>query len=133
MKAAFPSGLDRTSPEVRAEVRERWADAVEEPDRSDWVWWLLGSALGWGEHLVTGDAVPGDLRHEVIEHDVTLRPDGVLLAHRPGAEEDVARVLVMVVPRGTKPFERVAARAGRPRRCSGWPCCAGQRTAHWAW
>lgn len=114
LKSAFGGGLDRTSPETRVEVKAGWADmaeAAEGQDRSDWVWWFLRVALGWGDRLLVGSDVPSALAYEVAEHDVLLQPDAVLLARRPGVAEAVVRVLVMTLPTGTKPLARMGGAA----------------------
>jgi len=105
LKKAFPLGLDRMSPPLRIEARERWMEARDLPDRADYVWWMLGVALEWEPRLRIDDEFRARFRHDVFEHGLTLEPDAVL-ANDESAESE-ARVLVAIWRAGTNPEGRV--------------------------
>lgn len=108
LRQAFPSGLDRLHASTRVDLKAQWEKAKEETiDRTDWVHWLLRTALEWNDRLVTGAEIPPTLVHDAAEHDIVLRPDAVLVAKRPGTGEAVPRVLVQIVPVGTHPNRRI--------------------------
>ncbi|MGW1541380.1 Eco57I restriction-modification methylase domain-containing protein [Streptomyces sp. NPDC002309] len=118
---AWPQ-LDVLEKDERARIRARHADWQTDTTagRDEWVAYVLGRLLGWGDALTfrQGDAEHHGLDRltlRVAEHNTEVRPDFALV--EPGAdlaiEPDVAsaakrvRLLGMTVPAGTAPTARV--------------------------
>jgi hypothetical protein len=108
LRQAFPSGLDRLHSSIKVEIKERWVKAADETgQRTDWVLWLLRAVLGWGDRLLIDTDIPSGLSHDAAEHETVIRPDAVLVAKHPGTDNAVPRVLVQILPVGTRPDRRV--------------------------
>lgn len=108
LRQAFPSGLDRLHSSIKVEIKERWVKAADETgQRTDWVLWLLRTVLGWGDRLLIDTDIPSGLSHDAAEHETVIRPDAVLVAKHPGTDDAVPRVLVQILPVGTRPDRRV--------------------------
>ncbi|HTE69364.1 MAG TPA: restriction endonuclease, partial [Actinomycetes bacterium] len=105
---ALPQGLDAVDPETVATLRRAHSEWQDEPAlQGQWVRWVLGSLLDFGEGLlVEGPAVPTTLTHSVPEHGETLRPDLAVLD--PGRDRVAARLLVAVWPDGQPLDARLA-------------------------
>lgn len=109
LREAMPDGLDRTRPEVRAEVRDRLAALTGDvADRTAWLEFLLRDVLGWGPRLRGDVAVPAALAVAVPEHNHVLRPDYALVGPAgAGQDGERTRVLVMRFPLGTDLTTRI--------------------------
>ncbi|MFE5887398.1 Eco57I restriction-modification methylase domain-containing protein [Streptomyces sp. NPDC056462] len=118
---AWPQ-LDTLEKDERARLRARHADWQTDTTagRDEWVAYLLGRLLGWGDALAfrQGDAEHHGLDRltlRVAEHNTEVRPDfalvepGADLAAEPDVESAAKRVrlLGMTVPAGTPPTARV--------------------------
>ncbi|MFB7579971.1 Eco57I restriction-modification methylase domain-containing protein [Streptomyces hydrogenans] len=111
---AFPSGLDTIPEEVRAQLRQAWAEVQEDPDllRSSWERFVLTKLLDWrAPGLREGSAIPESL------YAGGNTPDAVLLG--PGQSGLAPRALFFRTdgwgdalnrPRGERPglVERAA-------------------------
>ncbi|MEV5341010.1 DNA methyltransferase [Streptomyces sp. NPDC052676] len=118
---AWPQ-LDTLEKDERARLRARHADWQTDTTagRDEWVAYVLGRLLEWGDALVFRQ---GESEHDgldrltlrVAEHNTEVRPDfamaepGTDLAAEPDAESAAKRVrlLGMTVPAGTAPTARV--------------------------
>lgn len=109
LREAMPDGLDRTRPELRAEVRDRLAALTGDvADRTAWLEFLLRDVLGWGPRLRSDVAVPAELAAPVPEHNLVLRPDYALVGPAGGGQAgERTRVLVMRFPLGTDLTTRI--------------------------
>jgi hypothetical protein len=109
LREAMPDGLDRTRPELRAEVRDRLAALTGDvAERTAWLEFLLRDVLGWGSRLRSDVAVPAELAAPVPEHNLVLRPDYALVGPAgAGQTGERARVLVMRFPLGTDLTTRI--------------------------
>ncbi|MFI1372330.1 Eco57I restriction-modification methylase domain-containing protein [Streptomyces longwoodensis] len=118
---AWPQ-LDTLEKDERARLRARHADWQTDTTagRDEWVAYLLGRLLGWGDALAfrQGEAEHHGLDRltlRVAEHNTEVRPDfalvepGADLAAEPDVESAAKRVrlLGMTVPAGTAPTARV--------------------------
>ncbi|WP_405934165.1 hypothetical protein OG495_05380 [Streptomyces longwoodensis] len=118
---AWPQ-LDTLEKDERARLRARHADWQMDTTagRDEWVAYLLGRLLGWGDALAfrQGEAEHHGLDRltlRVAEHNTEVRPDfalvepGADLAAEPDVESAAKRVrlLGMTVPAGTAPTARV--------------------------
>lgn len=140
LKRAFPNGLDPTPPDIRAEHKARWfgdgggTAGRTSDDRTDYLDWLLGDVLGWGQRYLTGTDLPADLATGITRHDVTIAATGVYQPARGnpvGLFDDPAddgptaggppRLLVMALPPGTDPRARPTGDT--------WPATWVQRAA----
>lgn len=118
---AWPQ-LDTLEKDERARLRARHADWQTDTraGRDEWVAYVLGRLLGWGDALVFRQ---GEAEHDgldrltlrVAEHNTEVRPDfalvepGADLASEPDVESAAKRVrlLGLTVPAGTAPTARV--------------------------
>ncbi|MFG3033991.1 Eco57I restriction-modification methylase domain-containing protein [Streptomyces sp. NPDC048253] len=85
---AFPQGLDTIPDDVRAQLRQAWAEVQEDPEllRSSWERFVLTKLLDWrAPGLFEGAAIPDSLRAGANT------PDAVLLG--PGQSGLAPRVL----------------------------------------
>ncbi|MGX1507460.1 UNVERIFIED_CONTAM: hypothetical protein RKD43_006085 [Streptomyces graminofaciens] len=136
---AWPQ-LDALEKDERARLRARHADWQTDTvaGRDEWVAYVLGHLLGWGDALAfrQGDAEHHGLDRltlRVAEHNTEVRPDFALV--EPGtdlaAEPDVdsaakrVRLLGMTVPAGTAP----TGRAGGGARDGDWAAGPADRLA----
>ncbi|MFI9749371.1 Eco57I restriction-modification methylase domain-containing protein [Streptomyces collinus] len=118
---AWPQ-LDTLEKDERARLRARHADWQTDTTagRDEWVAYVLGRLLGWGDALAfrQGEAEHHGLDRltlRVAEHNTEVRPDfalvepGADLAAEPDVESAAKRVrlLGMTVPSGTAPTARV--------------------------
>lgn len=104
---AFPQGLDAHDPETFRDLRlayEEWLDDTN-ADRPDprihraWIEFVLRSVLGWDDQaLKQGQDIPQSLAVQVKEHNVTLRPDFVIVTPSDLPNPGVPRMLVQVYP-----------------------------------
>ncbi|GAA1434516.1 hypothetical protein GCM10009601_59160 [Streptomyces thermospinosisporus] len=117
---AWPQ-LDALEKDERARLRARHADWQTDPTagRDEWVAYILGRLLEWGDALVFRQ---GESEHfgldrltlRVAEHNTEVRPDfalvepGADLATEPDVESAAKRVrlLGMTIPAGTAPTAR---------------------------
>ena len=120
VKRVFPEGLDRTPPEVRAELADRWDEARADADRAGFADWLLRDLLGWRRGWRTGSELPADFAAGVTRNGVTVSPTGVyapslaapvgLFDEDPTASDDADSgrplVLVFVLDAKTVPTAR---------------------------
>jgi len=127
LRRVFPHGLDTTSPELRAAVRES-LDSTDSDDasRSAWLRFLLTDVLDYGLQLVEGPAIPASLEHSVAEYGVTLRPDFALMSP-PGGEGPKPRLLVCRWPLRTAFDRRLPA--DMPGRTDRWAASPIERAA----
>lgn len=127
LRRVFPHGLDTTSPELRAAVRES-LDSTDGDDasRSAWLRFLLTDALEYGLQLVEGPAIPASLEHTVAEYGVTLRPDFALMSPA-GPDGPRPRLLVCRWPLHTAFDRRVPA--DMPGRTDRWAASPIERAA----
>lgn len=91
----FPQGLEGLEPAKKQAFRqtyEEWREALDTGDKlqpelqSEWINWVLKTGLEWdeddeGNELKAGSDVPPDLKVELLEHNLTLKPDYVLFAN----------------------------------------------------
>lgn len=117
LRDAFPSGLDRTAPHLRAAAKLGWDDARDEADRHDYVAFVLTELLGWAPRYRTGDDLNPAWSFTPADHDVTVRPSGALVDG-----EGKPRVLVIEHPAGMRPTMR-------PNDGSHWTATPVQRLA----
>ncbi|MGG7643907.1 Eco57I restriction-modification methylase domain-containing protein [Rhodovulum sp. YNF3179] len=85
LNEAFPQGLEGLESDVRRSLRQaydEWRDAIdnEDPDaeayHAAWIDLVLRTGLDFDDDVLkTSDALPENLRFEVPEHGLTLRPD----------------------------------------------------------
>ncbi|MDX3803139.1 hypothetical protein PV723_31225, partial [Streptomyces sp. AK04-3B] len=76
---AFPQGLDTIPDDVRAQVRQAWAEVQEDPDllRSSWERFVLTKLLDWrAPGLCEGAAIPDSLRAGANTPDAVLLGPG---------------------------------------------------------
>ncbi|MDE0268960.1 MAG: hypothetical protein OXI96_07995 [Acidimicrobiaceae bacterium] len=133
LKRAFPNGLDKPKPELRAEHKARWyGDGVSgsarlTDDRSDYIDWLLQDVLGWGDDYLSNTDLPSGFAQGVTRHEITVKPTGVYqpttrvavdLLTEPtsthgtadygtgGDQTNSPRVLIFSLPVGTDPRTR---------------------------
>ena len=120
VKRVFPEGLDRTAPEVRAELAHRWEEVREGDDRAGFVEWLLRDVLRWRRGWRTGSELPANVAAGVTRNGVTVVPTGVyapspaapvgLFDAAPTASDDPDSgdplLLVFVLDAETAPTER---------------------------
>ncbi len=85
--ATWPEGMPAVPQTVRATVRAAVAQLLEDhgSSRASLSSHVFRDALGWGDALVEGDAVPASLSEFVTEHGVVVRPD---FAFRAPDEDD---------------------------------------------
>lgn len=127
LRRVFPHGLDTTSPELRAAVRES-LDSTDGDDasRSAWLRFLLTDVLEYGLQLVEGPAIPASLEHTVAEYGVTLRPDFALMSP-PGGDGPKPRLLLCRWPLHTAFDRRLPA--DMPGRTDRWAASPIERAA----
>lgn len=90
LRRVFPSGLDRTPADLRAEFRDRVADE----DRPGFVEWVVRDLLEYGDTVNTGQTIPEDLV-------ATPHPGVVLRPQLAVVKAKTARLLVHIYPRNT--------------------------------
>jgi hypothetical protein len=108
LEAAFPEGLKRVPPGLRAETIGRWdGDDFDEgaavlADRMPWVEWLLSDFLEHGDRVMKGD------RFTVMgpEQDTTFAASFAVLESPAEPATSPARLLVHVLPTGAGPDGR---------------------------
>ena len=120
VKRVFPEGLDRTAPEVRAELVDRWNEVRDGDDRAAFVEWLLRDVLRWRRGWRTGPELPADIVAGVTSNGVTVAPTAVYApspaapvglfddAQTAGDDSDSSNPLVLVFVLGSEivPTER---------------------------
>jgi len=127
LRRVFPHGLDTTSSELRAAVRESLDSTDGDgPSRSAWLRFLLTDVLEYGLQLVEGPAIPASLEHTVAEYGVTLRPDFVLMSPS-GGDGPKPRLLVCRWPLRTAFDRRLPA--DMPGRNDRWAASPIERAA----
>jgi len=127
LRRVFPHGLDTTSSELRAAVRES-LDSTDGDDasRSAWLRFLLTDVLEYGPQLVEGPAIPASLEHTVAEYGVTVRPDFALMSPAAG-DGPKPRLLVCRWPLHTAFDRRLPA--DMPGRTDRWAASPIERAA----
>ena len=92
---AFPQGLEGLETSKKQAFRqtyEEWREALDTEDElqarlhQEWINWVLKTGLEWdeddeGDELKAGADVPADLKLELLEHNLTLKPDYALFAN----------------------------------------------------
>ncbi len=92
---AFPQGLEGLETAKKQAFRqtyEEWREALDTEDElqaklhQEWINWVLKTGLEWdeddeGEELKAGADVPANLKLELLEHNLTLKPDYALFAN----------------------------------------------------
>ena len=92
---AFPQGLEGLETSKKQAFRqtyEEWREALDTADElqaklhQEWINWVLKTGLEWdeddeGDVLKAGANVPADLKLELLEHNLTLKPDYALFAN----------------------------------------------------
>lgn len=105
---AFPQGLeslDTTKKQAFRQTYEEWREALDTEDElqsqlhEQWINWVLKTGLEWdedeeGEELKAGTNVPNHLKLELLEHNLTLKPDYALF----GNDTDKPYLLVASYP-----------------------------------
>ncbi len=96
---AFPQGLEAHDSEQFKVLRQaygEWLDDRETPGiHRAWVEWVLSEILAFPEKvLVAGQEIPRSLQVTITEHQVTLRPDWVVID--PTTKKP--RLLIQVMP-----------------------------------
>lgn len=106
--------LDKKTRERLRQEHSTWqADTVA--GQRDWIGYVLGELLGWGDALRT-DGLES-LAYTVAEHDTELRPSFVLVepddGNEPGEEvkPDSVRLLGLICPPGRQPTARIPGSA----------------------
>ena len=108
LKQAFPQDLDKLNPIKKQRFRqayEEWQEAIETSDplqeklHQEWINWVLTQGLEWDEDddassLKAGSVLPENLKLELLEHNLTLKPDFALF----GSDEIKPYLLVMNYP-----------------------------------
>ncbi len=111
LKQAFPQDLDKLNPIKKQRFRqayEEWQEAIETSDplqeklHQEWINWVLTQGLEWDEDddassLKAGSVLPENLKLELLEHNLTLKPDFALF----GSDEAKPYLLVMNYPAST--------------------------------
>ena len=98
LAAVFPHGFEPMPAEHRTELRARVADLDEATDRAELRYWLLDTALDWGEQVVVGQSIPPTASVQAPDNGAQLRPDAVLLDVE---DANKSRLAVFVWPLGT--------------------------------
>lgn len=94
---AFPQGLEGLETAKKQAFRktyEEWREALDTEDElqsklhQEWINWVLKTGLEWdeddeGEELKTGSDLPDHLKLELLEHNLTLKPDYALFGNDP--------------------------------------------------
>jgi hypothetical protein len=98
---AFPQGLEPHDSERFRVLRlayEEWLANHHDPGiHRTWVEWVLSEVLGFpAEILYQGQAIPTSLHVRLSEHQVTLRPDWVVVE----PETNQPRLLIQAMPPG---------------------------------
>ncbi len=120
VKRVFPGGLDKTRPELRTELENRWEGTRPDRDRSEFVDWVLRHLLGWRQGLRTGPDLPADIAAGIARNGVTVAPTAVYMPslappvglfdddQRTGEDDSSADPLVLVfaLEAKTVPTER---------------------------
>jgi hypothetical protein len=90
----FPQGLEGLETSKKQAFRqtyEEWREALDTEDElqaklhQEWINWVLKTGLEWdededGEELKAGADVPAHLKLELLEHNLTLKPDYALFS-----------------------------------------------------
>ena len=79
LREAFPSGLDRTAPHLRASAKLGWEEARDLNDRHDFIRFVLGELLEWNRRYRDGDQLDASWSFTAADHDVVVRPTGALV------------------------------------------------------
>lgn len=125
LRQVWSAGLDPLDKEQRRELRREhtvWQEDLA-AGRDEWVRYVLGGLLGWGEDLRTEGLE--SLAMEVAEHDTRVEPSFVLTEPGAGADgaaggaaegeggtgdgvqADRVRLLGLVCPAGQSPQQRI--------------------------
>ena len=105
---AFPQGLEGLGASKKQAFRQtydEWREAQDTEDEfqaklhQEWINWVLKFGLEWdevgdGEDLKAGADVPADLKLELLEHNLILKPDYALFAN----DTDKPYLLVVSYP-----------------------------------
>ena len=129
---AFPQGLEGLEASKKQAFRqtyEEWREALDTEDElhaklhQEWINWVLKTGLEWdeddeGEELKAGSDVPEHLKLELLEHNLTIRPDYALF----GNDADKPYLLVASYPAHINLDEVVAG--------DGWSTSPAERMSH---
>ncbi|WP_211665484.1 Eco57I restriction-modification methylase domain-containing protein [Leucothrix arctica] len=105
---AFPQGLEGLETSKKQAFRQtydEWREALDTEDElqaklhEEWINWVLKTGLEWdeddeGEELKAGVDVPPSLKLDLLEHNLTLKPDYALF----GNDTDKPYLLVVSYP-----------------------------------
>lgn len=108
LKRVFSTGLPAVEPHIRQYLRQAYDEWCEARDNDDprfaelhraWIHEVLARGLEYnesdsGEHLLSGERIPAELRITLPEHGVTLVPDYALVSGGKG------QLLVQTYPAG---------------------------------
>ncbi len=129
---AFPQGLeglDTAKKQAFRQTYEEWREALDTNDElqaklhQEWINWVLKTGLEWdeddeGEELKSGANVPTDLKLELLEHNLTLKPDYALF----GSDANKPYLLVASYPAHVELTDVVAG--------DGWSTTPAERMSH---
>ena len=129
---AFPQGLEGLETSKKQAFRqtyEEWREALDTGDElqaklhQEWINWVLKTGLEWdeddeGEELKAGANVPADLKLELLEHSLTLKPDYALF----GSDANKPYLLVASYSANIELTEVVAG--------DGWSTTPAERMSH---
>ena len=129
---AFPQGLEGLETSKKQAFRqtyEEWREALDTGDElqaklhQEWINWVLKTGLEWdeddeAEELKAGVNVPADLKLELLEHNLTLKPDYALF----GSDANKPYLLVTSYPAHIELTEVVAG--------DGWSTTPAERMSH---
>ena len=129
---AFPQGLEGLETSKKQAFRqtyEEWREALDTGDElqaklhQEWINWVLKTGLEWdeddeAEELKAGANVPTDLKLELLEHSLTLKPDYALF----GSDANKPYLLVASYPAHIELTEVVAG--------DGWSTTPAERMSH---
>ena len=129
---AFPQGLEGLETSKKQAFRqtyEEWREALDTGDElqaklhQEWINWVLKIGLEWdeddeGEELKARANVPADLKLELLEHNLTLKPDYALFAN----DANKPYLLVASYPAHIELTEVVAG--------DGWSTTPAERMSH---
>jgi len=129
---AFPQGLEGLETSKKQAFRqtyEEWREAQDTDDElhaklhQEWINWVLKTGLEWdeddeGEELKAGANVPADLKLELLEYSLTLKPDYALF----GSDANKPYLLVASYPAHIELTEVVAG--------DGWSTTPAERMSH---
>jgi hypothetical protein len=99
LRRALPEGLERTTPALRAELRERVDELGRDLGaRRELTGWVLRTLLAFGEQVREGQALPEAFVAVEPVHHTTLRPDFAIVDRQDPSRP---RLLVAVYAAGT--------------------------------